>query len=412
MKINNNTINPIIKEIEFNYIPKALLDAGEKTWFSRVINCIIQSNPEDIIKHEYDINKHRWCVYHGPTFKMTLDKTTHSYHCFFDKLTGLNLRFGKTINDDPICCELGPEILDLEISKNGCVPVKGSQNCSYCYKCNTNNKPTNMSFDTFKTILSKFPINLSQIAFGITGLQTNPDLPKMMQYCRQIGIIPNLTTVGADMSDNIKDIICKYAGACAVSCYTGAKQLCYKTIKELYKYAKDKYNREFHINMHILISNDNREHLFDVLKDIANNKVIGLKSIVFLRIKPCGRAKNIDCTISKKYYKEIITYCLNHNISFGFDSCSAIIVSNILKDLNKIELAKYCEPCESSKLSSYINVNCEYWSCSFAENTNFIKPINVLRYNTINEWWNSEQINKIRFYNKSASVSCPIYNLD
>lgn len=412
MKTTQLEKNSILKDKDFNYIPKTLFNEKKMDLFSHVIQCIGMSNPADVISHKYVVDGHDWTVYHGPTFKMTMDVTDHHYNCFFNKLTGLNLRFGKTLDEDPMCCELGPEILDLEVSANGCVPVKGSENCKYCYKCNTALPATNMTFETFENIISTFPINLSQIAFGITGLQTNPDLPKMFEHCRKIGIIPNLTTVGADLNEETKDMICKYAGACAVSCYTGAKELCYKTIKELHDYAEEKYKRDMHINMHILVSKDNMPHLRDVLKDIAEKKVPGLKSVVLLRIKPCGRAKNMDCVVSHDIYKELVTYCLDNDISFGFDSCSATPVMDVLKELGKSELCNACEPCESSKLSSYINVKGEYWSCSFAERTDFIKPINVLDYKTATDWWNSAEVKRIRFLKNPACKSCPIYSLD
>lgn len=343
---------------------------------------------------------------------MTMDVTDHHYNCFFDKLTGFNCRFGQKIEDDPDCCELGPEILDLEVVTDGCVPVKGTENCKYCYKCSTNRAPTCMTFETFEKIIKTFPINLSQIAFGITGLQANPDLPKMFEFCRQIGIVPNLTTAGADMNEAMKDMICKYAGACAVSCYAGAKELCYKTIKELHDYAREKHGRDLHVNMHIVVSVDSMQHLKDVLRDIAEKKVDGLKAVVFLRIKPCGRAKHMDCTVTHGMYRELIEYCLDHEISFGFDSCSATPAMDVLRELGKPELCNCCESCESSRLSSYINVKGEYWSCSFAERTDFIKPVNVLDYESATEWWNSDEVLRIRNLKNPACKSCPIYDLD
>lgn len=358
------------------------------------------------------MNGCKWVVYDSPTFKITRNVTDDSYNCFFSKKTGLNVRFGKEVEDDPAYCELGPEILDLEVSVNGCVPVPGSTNCRYCYKNNTNAKPTNMPFETFKRIVESFPMNLSQIAFGITGLQTNPDLPKIFEHCRNIGIIPNVTTVGADMNDEMRDMLCKYAGAVAVSCYTGAKALCYKTIKDLHDYAKEKYNRNLHVNMHIVVSKDNMPHLKDVLADIANKKVDGLKSVVLLRIKPKGRAAKMNCSLSHTDYKELITYCMDNNISFGFDSCSAKPVMDVLTEIGKPELCSCCEPCESSKISAYINVKGEYWSCSFAEGTDFIKPINVMEYSHAYDWWNSDEVLKVRFCKNPACRSCPIYNLD
>ena len=396
---------------EMLWMVKKLNRHGHKAYADAIFMSILSSNHKNVVVKDYDVLGKKWRVYHGDNFKLTFCED-HSYNCFFSKTTGLNIRFGKEVEEDAEYCELGPEILDLEISVGGCPPVSGSSNCKYCYKNNTNRAPDNMSFETFKKIVDSFPINLSQIAFGITGLKTNPDLPNMLAYCREVGIVPNLTTVGADMDDEALDMLCKQCGAVAVSCYTDAKELCYKTIKQIHDYAKSKYNSDMHVNMHIVVSKDNMHHVRDVLKDIADKKVDGLKSIVLLRIKPCGRAKHMDCTVTKDMYKELVTFCLSNNISFGFDSCSATPVMEVLKELGKDELCGCCEPCESSKLSSYINVKGEYWSCSFAERTDFIKPINVLDYKSATDWWNSDEVKKVRFCKKPACKSCPIYNLD
>ena len=405
-------MNTILTEKNFKYIPDTLLKAKEMRYFTKVMATIVQSRPDDIIRKFYKADGDTWVVYHGPTFKMTMNES-HTYHCFFSKLDGFNLRFGKTIDDDPEYCGLGPEILDLEVSVNGCAPVPGSTNCRYCYKNNTNAAPTNMTFDTFADIVHTFPINLSQIAFGITGLQTNPDLEKMFEYCRKIGIIPNVTTVGADMDEHMKDVLCHWCGAVAVSCYTGAKELCYKTIKELHDYAKEKYNRDLHVNMHIVVSEDNMPHLREVLKDIADKKVDGLKSIVLLRIKPKGRAAHMNCRVSKDIYRELVAFCLDSKISFGFDSCSATPVMEVLTEFGHPELCASCEKCESSSLSAYINVFGQYWSCSFMEGReDVIKPIDVLKYNHSYEWWNADSVKFVRQHTNCCKQSCPWYNLD
>lgn len=405
VKINN-------LDVSLSYIPYKLYQGKRLDLFAAVFGAIAKTSKKDVKTYEYLVEGHKWIVLDAPLFKITRNLTDLSYNCFFSKATGLNIRFGKELDDDPTYCELGPEILDLEITVNGCLPVKGSENCKYCYKCNTNVPPTNMSFETFKQIVDSFPKNLSQIAFGITSLHANPDMPKMFDYCREVGIIPNLTTVGVDLDDEMKDLLCSKAGAVAVSCYPGAKDLCYKTIKALDACAREKFKRHLSVNMHILLSSWNKSHLMEVLHDIADKKVEGLKSVVLLRVKPCGRAKTMDCTIPLSLYEEVVDFCLANNISFGFDSCSATPVMEVLKKKGKGELCACCESCESSKLSSYINVSGEYWSCSFAERTNFIKPIRVLDFKSASDWWNSEEVKRIRFLKEPACKSCPIFDLD
>ena len=41
-----------------------------------------------------------------------------------------------------------------------------------------------------------------------------------------------------------------------------------------------------------------------------------------------------------------------------------------------------------------------------------VKPINVLDYKSATDWWNSDEVKKVRFCKKPACKSCPIYNLD
>ena len=393
------------------WMVKKLDEHGQKNYSAAMLMAILSSRLDSVIVKEYDVLGRRWHVYHSDNFKLTFCED-HSYNCFFSKKTGLNIRFGKEVDEDVDYCELGPEILDLEISTGNCPPVKGSSNCAYCYKNNTQRCGKNMSFETFKKIVDSFPENLSQIAFGITGLKSNPDMPKMFAYCREVGIVPNVTTVGVDMDDEVLDVLCKHCGAVAVSCYTGAKELCYKTIKAIHSRAREKFGRDMHVNMHILVSKQNMEHLRDVLKDIADNKVDGLKSVVLLRIKPKGRAEKMDCTVPYSIYEELVTYCISKNISFGFDSCSATPVMEVLKSIGKPELCSSCEPCESSRLSSYISVDGKYWSCSFAEGTSFIKPIDVLSYKSAIDWWNNDEVKKVRFCANPACKSCPIYDLD
>ena len=63
----------------------------------------------------------------------------------FGHTAGFFQRWGHSPKDDPHFSPVGPEILDIEISVNGCPPV-GGHNCKFCYKNNTNQPPTNMSF--------------------------------------------------------------------------------------------------------------------------------------------------------------------------------------------------------------------------------------------------------------------------
>ena len=324
--------------------------------------------------YEYDIvvdgkNQH-WVVVDCPDCKVVVNVTDKNYYQLFNKNTGFNIRMGKDANDDPSWCPLGPEILDFEISINGC-PKVGGASCKFCYKNNSDKPATNMSIENFKKVVERFPKNLSQIALGITGVQTNPDFIEMLRWLREdMGIVPNYTLSGADMNDEIFEATLKYCGRVAVSAYETDKNLCYSTINRF-----NERSPKF-CNMHLILSDYNIKFVDEVLDDIESGKVDGLRNIVFLRCKPVGRASNLPCTLSIETLEHVITRCEKIGIGYGFDSCSCGLVQEYYKSHGKENLVKYCEPCEGLKLSFYVSALGEGCLCSFCEHVPGFKRFN------------------------------------
>ena len=357
---------------------------------------------KDAEKYEYAIEvdgkKQDWVVVDSTSHKFVINRDG-SYTQIFNKTTGFNARMGKNVEDDPSWCPLGNEILDLEISQNGC-PKVGGVSCKFCYKNNTDKPATNMSLETFKKVVSKFSRNLSQIALGITGVQTNPDFVEMLRWLREdMGIVPNYTLSGADLNDDIFEATLKYCGRVAVSVYETDKNLCYNTI-----------NR-FHVrsprfcNMHLILSDSNLKFVEEVLGDIESGKVPGLRNIVFLRCKPVGRASKLPCTLSMETLDKVITRCEKIGIGYGFDSCSCGLVSEYYKARGRNDLVKYMEPCESGRCSGYVNTFGQYYHCSFCEHVPNFKPIDMLApdFDFHKFWINDCQ----KYRDMNTAVNCP-----
>lgn len=405
------SMNPYVREKDFSIIPQMLLKENDLAHFLIVMNTVKQSDLSKVTKKTYTADNDEWYVYQGETFKMTLNKSG-TYHCFFSKTTGYNIRFGKTLDDDPEYCGLGPEIADIEIVTGSC-PKVSSENCRWCYKNNTSAPGKTMTLEQFKKVVKSFPENLTQVALGITGVKSNPYLKDILVWLREQGIVGNLTLTGADLDDETADVLCEHCGACAVSCYDKAKELCYSTIKKLHNTARDKFKRDMSINMHIVIADFSMAHVMDVLNDIKSKKVPGLKSIVMLHAKPVGRAKNLDCTLSKENLEKVIKFCLDAGISFGFDSCNGHNVQDILVEMGKPELCSSIEPCESGRMSIYVSVEGKITPCSFVEHVYENDSIDLLNNDIKVEdiWMKNEMLNSFRNCTK-CSKSCPIYALD
>jgi MoaA/NifB/PqqE/SkfB family radical SAM enzyme len=324
------------------------------------------------------------------------------YNFFFDKTNGNFNRWGKTYEDDPKFSPIGPELIDLEISINGC-----PNNCSFCYKKNSNAPATNMSFETFKQIIDKVPKSVTQIAFGITGIQTNPDFIKMMEYCRSIGIIPNFTLSGIDLTDDMAEKVSKLVGAVAVSAYETNKNICYNTVKKFIDLGITQ------TNIHLMCSEQNEKFVYEVFNDyLTDPRLKKLNAIVILGVKPKGRAKDSFTPLSTEKFQKLFQYCLNNNIRCGFDSCTApkfeYAVTNMtgISEEEKTRYISMSESCESFGLfSSYINTFGEYFPCSFAEGEcGWEKGLSVLSANNfLEDIWHGKIIKEWR--DKSLS-SC------
>lgn len=168
------------------------------------------------------------------------------YNYFFNAKTGFFARWGATKEDNPIMSPYGPEIADIEISTicNGIGKDSQTQKpCPWCYKSNTS-CGKNMDLETFKKVFRKLVnadgnVNkcLTQIAFGIGDINGNPDLWNIMEYCRNNEynqVVPNITTNGMHVDDEIAQKLAHVCGAVAVSRYH-VEDVCYDAVDKLCK---------------------------------------------------------------------------------------------------------------------------------------------------------------------------------
>ena len=313
------------------------------------------------------------------------------YNYVYDKISGRFARWGSTPEEDPAYGP-SPEIADIEISVDGC-----PENCAFCYKDNKPTKPTNMKVATFKQILDKMPKALTQIALGITGMRTNPDLIPIMEACREKGVVPNFTLTGSDLTKDLATKSAKLAGALAVSVHLGKKDLCYETVR-LYNALGQKQ-----VNIHLMLAQETEDFAYDVMDDVKNDKRLkNLNALVFLGVKPKGRAKGSFHTLSQPGYDKLVDHCLQNEMRFGFDSCSApkfesavtrAKVSNEFKKAMKMR----SESCESDLFSCYINVKGEFWHCSFAEEEPTFGSVNVLEAEDfVRDVWYAKEVMDFR----------------
>jgi radical SAM protein with 4Fe4S-binding SPASM domain len=339
-----------------------------------------------------------------------------NYNYNFNKKNGQFARWGKTLEDDPSYA-ISPEILDLEISSGGCTGA-----CPWCYKSNPKQLVHNLSLEEFKTIFHKMPPILTQIAFGITDINTNPDFFDMMEYAKEHGVIPNYTTHGIGVDDGTALATSVLCGAVAVSVYEHTKQYAYDAIQKFIKAGMKQ------VNIHYMLAQETLNAAFNVVQDIVHDERLkGLNAIVFLQYKDKGRGKGNFHSIQDAWdYKRLMDFCEMRKVGYGFDSCSAPLYFKAVEHkANYRSLTQFAEPCESSLFSSYINCYGEFFPCSFTENSEgWDKGISVLEANDfIKDVWNNERVAAFRNTLISSSSrciscksqkicrSCPVYDV-
>lgn len=175
-----------------------------------------------------------------------------------------------------------PELEDVAIN-NKCLA-----NCSYCY---TNALKTGINFsniiDKANDVWGRLELNDRpfQIAIGGAGEATmHPDFIDFIKAVRSLEIIPNYTTNGMHLNDEMLEATEKYCGGVALSWHPHISKVFEKAANAL-REIKTK------LNFHIIVGSDDSlfdlEKLYETYKDDVDYFVI-------LPYQAAGRAKQIE----------------------------------------------------------------------------------------------------------------------
>lgn len=199
-----------------------------------------------------------------------------------------------------------PEFYDVKVTN------KCNGGCSWCYQ------DSKMSEEHDMNILKKFddifrPMTVNekpfQIAFGGGEPTLHPDFCKLMELCYNLDIMPNYTTNGTNITEEILDYTKKYCGGVALSCHSHLRKH-WETAFELL------HSRGINTNFHNIISDKESVDEFIELYKKYNGRIY---YFVLLPYSVTGRAKEMDLAFDYLFdqLKELKkTYDIS-NIAFG-----------------------------------------------------------------------------------------------
>lgn len=294
-----------------------------------------------------------------------------------------------------------PELIDIGIMGH----CNNRETCRdkgiLCYQSYSYDE--NMSFDDYCSIIEQSKGKTFQVALGGRGDPNKHEFfEDILKYTVDNSIVPNLTTSGFDITDKEIELIKKYCGAVAVSCYSKIENDA-ETNSD-FKKLVESFSDEVITNIHYVISN---ETIDDAILRLENNLFPNnINSVIFLLYKPVGAAIE-NCTLCKIDDVKLdifFTAAFNkkHNYKIGFDSCFSSIVSKYYADNDFIECIQYCE---SGRFSCYISPDMKMYPCSFAQ----LKLYECdLRKQCIQEAWFSAEFKRFVKLNKDKIDVCPL----
>ena len=315
---------------------------------------------------------------------------SENYNYLFNQETGFTARWGVSYDDDPFMAPM-PELADISINN------KCDRGCSFCYR---NSKPDgpDMPLEDYKNVLSEIP-NTYQIALGGGEPTMHPDFIEILRSTKEdFGRVPNYTTSGAHLTDEIIEATKKYCGAVAVS-YSDRDNIWVDAIKRFLK-------AKVRTNIHFVVSEKTAQTAINLLTDLEITPnlfgIEDLNAIVFLLYKPVGRAKEADMLTSETAVK-FLEVAFNSEIKVGFDSCFAYHMK-VAEELERIKVPwELIDSCESSRFSVYINEDMTVKPCSFAYGEKYATN---LKDATFDEIWNGDKFNAFRKLLKKDAFVC------
>lgn len=314
---------------------------------------------------------------------------TDSYHFIADSNTGITFRWGKTMKDNPVWAPV-PELADISIS-NHC-----SKGCAFCYR---DSQPNNefMGLEDYCFVLDSMTHKdlggVFQVALGGGEPLEHPQFLDIIDATIKRGIVPNFTTNGIFLTDEICQLIKLKVGAVAVS-VSKVDELKTETIKMLIR-------NGIRANIHYVLSEQNIKEATEILKGKYNSLFYGVNAIIFLTYKPAGRASERFILKLNSRFDEFLSKIDDKTIKrprIGFDACFVPMLlhsTHINKDI--------VDSCEGGFFSVYVDHNLNVSPCSFSGAKD---QYNLKEFDFYDIWNNRFREYRVRQTNK-CSAQCP-----
>lgn len=274
------------------------------------------------------------------------------YHFVADARTGVTMRWGKTINDNPTFAPV-PELADISIS-NHC--TKG---CDFCYRNSGNNQewmPVKDYCQVLESMNHPQYGNVFQVALGGGEPLEHPEFLPIIEETVKRGIVPNFTTNGLNLTESICGKIQGKVGAVALSTIS-VEDIDQQKLKMLQQYSVE-------TNIHYVLSSENIDEAIEIARGKYNQHLDCVNAIIFLTYKPAGRGTSKDVVKKSAELERFVSVIGEKGINrprIGFDAC---FVPMLLSQ--SVVPSSLVDCCEGGFFSVYVDHKKNVSPCSFS----------------------------------------------
>ena len=208
------------------------------------------------------------------------------------------------------------------------------------------------------------------------------------------GIMPNYTTNGRGLSDEIIESSRKFCGAVAVSAYPPYDEA-------VFAIEKVELNLRVKVNIHFILDSDSITTAINWLES-PPEILFGINALVFLNYKPSGQKifedKLLRHSDRVQEFFDIAT-SKKHKFKIGFDSCC---VSGLFARTNS--KAETIDACDAGRFSMFISEDMKAYPCSFQKALHSGDQI-TLKEDLHRIWMESSNFESFRDYFSSDRCS-------
>jgi len=317
------------------------------------------------------------------------------YSALFNPNSGFFARIEDQGSPEPFWSSHGPELLDISIT-NWC-----DKGCSFCYR-KSDTSGTQISIEDYRSVMQQaHEMHVFQVALGGGNPNQHPDFCEILRITREeFGIVPNYTTNGRGLTEEVIAATAKFVGAVAVSAYAPYTE----TLDAVLALRA----AGIVTNLHFILTSRTVNTAIEWLRD-PPELLRSAAAIVFLNYKPVGRSADESMLLNRserlEEFFELATQA-GHPFRVGFDTCTITGLARLGK-----APPVTIEGCDAGRFSLFVSEKMEVYPCSFMVEAGY-RGVSLREHSLRDIWLNHPSFSGIRAKHQSGSCDdCQTQNI-